>query len=67
MLNREGRPEAGELQAMIESGVTQTIYLQDPVPVYIVYFTAFADEDQGVVFRRDVYGRDRKLVEALRK
>ena len=45
---------------------TSTVYLRQPVPVYIVYFTAFTDAGGNVVFRRDIYSRDRAVVEALR-
>jgi murein L,D-transpeptidase YcbB/YkuD len=31
------------------------------VPVYILYFTAWADEDGTVRFPHDVYGRDVQL------
>ncbi|WP_297695494.1 L,D-transpeptidase family protein [Phenylobacterium sp.] len=40
--------------------------LAQPVPVYIVYFTA-APEPQGLVFHPDVYGRDAKLEASLSK
>jgi len=36
----------------------QQVALPRPVPVYLAYFTALPSRD-GVVFQRDVYGRDR--------
>lgn len=36
----------------------QHVDLADPVPVYITYLTAIPGED-GIVFREDVYGRDK--------
>ncbi|HEV2816986.1 MAG TPA: L,D-transpeptidase family protein [Allosphingosinicella sp.] len=36
----------------------QRVDLPRPVPVYLAYFTALPSRD-GVVFQRDVYGRDR--------
>lgn len=40
---------------------TRPIALQAPVPVYLVYLTAWVDE-QGVAYMHpDLYGRDRKL------
>lgn len=40
----------------------------DPVPVHIVYRTAWVDESTGRPhFRPDVYGYDRKLLEAMKR
>jgi murein L,D-transpeptidase YcbB/YkuD len=60
----EGDPE--RIRAMIESGETQTLHLEHPMPVHIVYFTAFVEEDGAVGFREDIYGIDRELIEELR-
>jgi murein L,D-transpeptidase YcbB/YkuD len=43
-----------------------TINLNKPVPVFIVYFTAFTNTDGDVVFRRDLYQRDAPVIAALR-
>jgi len=43
---------------------TQKIVLPKKIPIHIVYATAFASQ-QGIEFRTDVYGRDRKLEAAL--
>jgi murein L,D-transpeptidase YcbB/YkuD len=66
LLSRESHPQARRLDALFASRETTTIYLKQPVPVYIVYLTAFVADDGDVTFRRDVYGRDKQLVEALR-
>jgi murein L,D-transpeptidase YcbB/YkuD len=64
----KGRSEASpsRLRALIESGETRTLALPRPLPVNIVYFTAFADADGTAGFREDVYGIDADLVEQLR-
>jgi murein L,D-transpeptidase YcbB/YkuD len=54
-----------KLRIAIESGIPQIIQLTDPVPVHIVYWTAWTDENSHVHFREDVYGRDRALDKAL--
>jgi murein L,D-transpeptidase YcbB/YkuD len=41
----------------------QRVDLPEPVPVYITYFTAAPDEGR-IVFRDDVYGRDRDALAA---
>ncbi|HZI10102.1 MAG TPA: L,D-transpeptidase family protein, partial [Myxococcus sp.] len=53
------------LLAELETGKTQTVALPTPVPVHLLYWTAFATEDGQVHFRRDVYGRDARVREAL--
>jgi murein L,D-transpeptidase YcbB/YkuD len=50
------------LSLAVESGQNRAIALQTPVPVHLVYFTAWADADGRVQFRDDVYGHDRRLL-----
>jgi murein L,D-transpeptidase YcbB/YkuD len=45
----------------------QTVALARPVPIHILYWTAWADGDGIVHFRTDLYDRDRRLAEALRR
>ena len=63
-----GSPEADttRLRELITTGETRTLKVPHPLPVNIVYFTAFADEDGMVGFRDDVYGIDADLVDQLR-
>jgi L,D-transpeptidase YcbB len=49
----------------LEAGDTQRIPVARPLPVYILYWTAFVEPDGLVQFRADVYGRDRRLAAAL--
>ncbi|MHC1699302.1 MAG: murein L,D-transpeptidase [Geobacteraceae bacterium] len=53
------------LLAAIETGKNLSIRLSDPIPVHILYFTAWADETGTVHFRDDVYGHDDALARAL--
>ena len=66
LLSRDGNPQSRQLDAILDSGDTTTIYLKKPVPVYLLYFTAFVADDGDVALRRDIYGRDKTLIEALR-
>lgn len=54
-------PEWGDdrLQMAIASGRTRTIMLAQPMPIHLVYETAWVDPSGTVHFRRDTYGRDR--------
>lgn len=54
-----------KLDTFIASGVNQRISLDRPLPVYVLYWTAIADENGSIGFRPDVYGRDSRLLAAL--
>ncbi|HTY67287.1 MAG TPA: L,D-transpeptidase family protein [Alphaproteobacteria bacterium] len=49
----------------IAAGDTHTVPLRRPVPVYLLYWTAFVDADGAVNFRDDLYGRDAPVELAL--
>ena len=40
-------------------GVERAVKLRAPIPVHIVYFTAWVDAGGGIQFRPDIYGYDR--------
>lgn len=46
-------------------GPEQAVWLPQPMPVYLTYFTAFPGDKGGVVFRTDPYGRDGGGVEEM--
>lgn len=66
LLARDGNADVKHLDAMLASGDTTTMYLKTPVPTYLVYFTAFLADDGDIAFRRDIYNRDKILIDALR-
>ncbi len=53
------------LQSIVESGKTQRIYLDRPVPIIILYLTTGLDSDGNILFYKDIYEKDRKVLEAL--
>lgn len=57
---------AQTLTGAMTSGETQYLALEQPLPVYVLYWTAIGNGDGTVQFRRDVYGRDTRLLHALR-
>jgi len=59
----EWTPE--KLQEAVASGEQKSITLPHPLPVHLLYFTAWVDKDGTIEFRRDVYGHDAKLAKAL--
>jgi len=54
------------IQALIETGERKAIRLPEPVPVHILYWTAWVDDKGLVQFRDDLYEHDRRLDEAIR-
>ena len=46
---------------------TRQIDLPEPIPVYLLYWTAWVAADGKVQFRSDPYDLDRRLQEALAK
>jgi len=57
----------GRLDEEIDNGRIRTIILKNPVPVHILYFTAWADNDGTTYFWKDIYNRDRQLIRTLKK
>ena len=49
------------LANLVASGSERWIKLERPLPVYLLYFTAWVEEDGTVRFHHDIYGRDEKL------
>lgn len=59
----EWTPE--KLREVLASGEQKSITLPRPLPVHILYFTAWVDKDGTVELHRDVYGHDAKLAKSL--
>ena len=53
--------------AILDSGKQTRVNLTEPVPVHLIYRTAFTSAKGKINFRRDVYGRDMKIWEALER
>lgn len=49
----------------IETGETRTVGLPERVPVLLVYYTADVRDDGAIQFRKDLYGRDANVLQAL--
>lgn len=61
-----GRRWEGRLGDNIAANpATRTLKMERTMPVYLMYLTAWSDEDGLVHFRDDLYGHDRRLIPAL--
>lgn len=49
---------ANRLEALLNSGTTQELFLDQPIPVLLAYWTVEADAEMGLHFRPDIYGLD---------
>lgn len=56
-----------KIDEVIKSRQTKRIKLEKPIDIYILYWTAAVDENNEVVFVRDVYQRDPDVLKALDK
>jgi murein L,D-transpeptidase YcbB/YkuD len=54
-----------KIGGVVEGGETNTVHLDEPIPVLLLYWTAFPGEDGICNFREDVYDRDSAVLEAL--
>lgn len=50
---------------ILDDGLTKTMRLPLPVPVYLLYQTAWREADGRMAFRADIYGRDEELLTAI--
>lgn len=57
--------DEARLARLAAEGTTRTVRLPQPVPVFLTYFTAWADGSGAVYFLDDVYGWDARLEAAL--
>ncbi|MEX0318351.1 MAG: murein L,D-transpeptidase [Ruegeria sp.] len=66
LARQEENPKAF-FHRMLNTGKETKVVLDQPVPVHLIYRTAFIGPRGAVQYRRDVYGRDKKIWEALNK
>jgi murein L,D-transpeptidase YcbB/YkuD len=63
LLDRTTETPSSRLDDLLARDGEQWIRVTEPVPVYILYFTAWAADDGSVRFHPDVYERDERLNE----
>jgi murein L,D-transpeptidase YcbB/YkuD len=63
LLDRVTDTPSSQLDALLARDTEQWIRVTEPLPVYILYFTAWAGEDGTMRFHPDVYERDERLRE----
>lgn len=58
LLKDDSTWDAARQERVIAAGKTRTVMLTRPLPIHIVYLTAWVDDAGRVNFRKDVYGYD---------
>ncbi len=53
------------IATVLDDGLERTVWLSRPVPVHLLYWTAWIDERGQLHFREDIYGRDLRVEQAL--
>lgn len=66
LLNNPKEWNAAKIKEIINSKQTAKIFLPEPMPVLLLYWTVAVDEDGTVHFKQDPYGRDKAIVEGLK-
>lgn len=54
-----------EIDAIVATGERRVVNLKTPVPIHVVYATAWVESDGQLQLRRDIYRRDTLLADAL--
>lgn len=65
LLRGDPRWSGEGIRAAVDRRVETTVNLPEPIPVHIQYWTAWVGEGGELNFRRDLYGRDVLVSEAL--
>ncbi|MEM1151395.1 MAG: L,D-transpeptidase family protein, partial [Pseudomonadota bacterium] len=66
LAEQEADPE-GYFQSILRTGQERRVDIEQPVPVHLVYRTAFTTPTGHMNYRRDVYGRDARIWSALQR
>ncbi|WP_422073275.1 L,D-transpeptidase family protein [Tranquillimonas rosea] len=66
LLERQESDPQGYFQNILNTRSERRVNLDQPVPVHLIYRTAFSKTTGGMEYRNDIYGRDAKILAALR-
>lgn len=53
------------IETAAAAGTERSVQLTTPLPVHVLYWTAWVGDEGTVVFRPDIYGRDARVIAAL--
>jgi len=61
ILEKEESWSGKKVESFVSEGETKVIRVSQPLPVYLMYWTAWVDESGKVNFRNDVYQRNKQI------
>lgn len=67
LIGNPARWNLGAIEKQVASKKSETIYLDDPVPVMLLYWTVTVGKGGPVEFIPDIYGRDAAVLGALKQ
>ncbi len=67
LLSGQQADPVGYFQSVLATGRETRVNLENPLPVHLIYRTAFTRAKGRVQYRNDVYGRDARIFDALRE
>lgn len=67
LLSRQEADPKAAFDTVLNTGRQERIFLKEPVPIHLEYRTAFSNPKGRMQYRRDMYGRDASIFEALEK
>lgn len=65
LLSMQSEDPQGDFARHLNTGRETTVKLEQELPIHLVYFTAYPGAKGQMTYRRDIYGRDAKLFQAL--
>jgi murein L,D-transpeptidase YcbB/YkuD len=65
LLNDDGEWNRKAIDRVVGSGKLRTVVLHEPIPVLLLYWTAWVGSDGRVNFRHDLYDRDKLVQQGL--
>ncbi|RDV24094.1 murein L,D-transpeptidase [Alteromonas aestuariivivens] len=66
ILSQNAEWQTGDIASIVETRQTEKIFLDQPLDIFLMYWTAMATRD-GLHFYPDVYGRDAALLKQLQQ
>lgn len=65
LLNDPQKWGRDNLKTLITARKTKAVYLENPVPVLLLYWTVDVDNNGIVYFKKDIYDRDKAVIKGL--